>query len=203
MLFRSGEKVWLVDYSDVNNNDFFAINQFTIIERNQNKRPDVIIFINGIPLVVVELKNPADEHATVRKAYDQIQTYKQVIPSLFFYNALCIVSDGNDSLAGTISSPFSRYMSWKTVDGVKEDSRTTPQLQTMIRGMLKKDTLLDLIRNFIVFEKEKKIDPKTGLVQIETIKKIAAYHQYHAVNKAVESTGIASAEAGNRKAGVI
>lgn len=198
-----GEKVWLVDFTNVDNNEFYAINQFTIIERNQNKRPDVILFINGIPLVVIELKNPADEHATVRKAFDQIQTYKQVIPSLFFYNAICIISDGHDALAGTISSPYSRFLAWKTVDGIKEDSKTIPQLQTMIRGMLNKGTILDLIINFIVFEKEKKIDTKTGLTQIETIKKIAVYHQYHAVNKAVESTDIASADKGNRKAGVI
>lgn len=198
-----GERIWLIDYQQPDNNVFFAINQFTVIENNQNKRPDVILFINGLPLVVVELKNPADEHATIRKAYDQIQTYKTVISSLFFYNAFCIISDGLEARAGTISSAFSRFQAWKTVDGSKESSMQISQLEVLIKGMLNKTTLLDLIRNFIVFEKDKKIDIKTGLTQIETVKKIAAYHQYHAVNKAVESTRQATAEQGSRKAGVV
>jgi type I restriction enzyme R subunit len=198
-----GERVWLVDFQNPENNVFYAINQFTVIERNQNKRPDVLLFVNGLPLVVIELKNPADKHATVRKAYDQIQTYKTVIPSLFFYNAFCVISDGLEAKAGTISSAFSRFQTWKTIDGKKESSPHVSQLEVLIRGMLNKATLLDLIRNFIVFEKDKKIDAKTGLVQIETVKKIAAYHQYHAVNKAVESTRLAATEKGSRKAGVI
>ncbi|MEI9475502.1 MAG: type I restriction endonuclease subunit R [Deltaproteobacteria bacterium] len=198
-----GERVWLVDFQNPEGNDFFAINQFTVMERNQNKRPDVLLFVNGLPLVVIELKNPADKHATVRKAYDQIQTYKTVIPSLFFYNAFCVISDGLEAKAGTISSAFSRFQRWKTIDGKKESSPHVSQLEVLIRGMLNKATLLDLIRNFIVFEKDKKIDAKTGLVQIETVKKIAAYHQYHAVNKAVESTRLAATEKGSRKAGVI
>lgn len=198
-----GERVWLVDFQNPANNAFYAVNQFTVIERNQNKRPDVLLFVNGLPLVVIELKNPADKHATVRKAYDQIQTYKTVIPSLFFYNAFCVITDGLEAKAGTISSAFSRFQAWKTIDGKKESSPHVSQLEVLIRGMLNKATLLDLIRNFIVFEKDKKIDPKTGLVQIETVKKIAAYHQYHAVNKAVESTRLAATEEGSRKAGVI
>jgi type I restriction enzyme, R subunit len=198
-----GERVWLVDFQNPDNNCFYAINQFTVIERSQNKRPDVILFVNGLPLVVMELKNPADEHATIRKAYDQIQTYKSVIPSLFFCNAFCVISDGLEAKAGTISSPFSRFQTWKTIDGKKEAASHVSQLEVLIKGMLKKDTLLDLIRNFIVFEKNKKIDTKTGITQVETIKKIAGYHQYHAVNKAVESTRKAISEKGNRKAGVI
>jgi len=198
-----GERVWLVDFQNPENNVFYAINQFTVIERNQNKRPDVILFVNGLPLVVIELKNPADKHATVRKAYDQIQTYKAVIPTLFFYNAFCVITDGLEAKAGTISSAFSRFQAWKTIDGKKESSPHVSQIEVLIRGMLNKATLLDLIRNFIVFEKDKKIDAKTGLVQIETVKKIAAYHQYHAVNKAVESTRLAATEEGNRKAGVV
>jgi type I restriction enzyme R subunit len=198
-----GERVWLVDFQKPGNNVFFAINQFTVIEHNQNKRPDVILFVNGLPLVVIELKNPADAHATVRKAYDQIQTYKIVIPSLFFYNAFCVISDGLEAKAGTISSAFSRFQTWKTIDGEKESSAHLSQLEVLIKGMLNKATLLDLIWNFIVFEKDKKIDAKTGLTQVETVKKIAAYHQYHAVNKAVESTRLASTEEGTRKAGVV
>jgi type I restriction enzyme R subunit len=206
-----GERVWLVDFQNPEHNIFFAINQYTVLERNQNKRPDVILFVNGLPLVVIELKNPADEHASIRKAYDQIQTYKIVIPSLFFYNAFCVISDGLEAKAGTISSAFSRFQTWKTpstslrtgIDGKKVSSAHVSQLEVLIKGMLNKATLLDLIRNFIVFEKDKKIDTKTGLTQIETVKKIAAYHQYHAVNKAVESTRLAATEKGNRKAGVV
>jgi len=198
-----GERVWLVDFQNPDNNVFFAINQFTISERNQNKRPDVILFVNGLPLVVIELKNPADENATVRKAYDQIQTYKAVIPSLFFYNAFCVISDGLEARAGTISSQFSRFQTWKTIEGQKESPAHSSQLEALIKGMLNKATLLDLIRNFIVFEKDKRTDTKTGLTQIETVKKLAAYHQYHAVNKAVESTRLAATEKGSRKAGVV
>lgn len=198
-----GERVWLVDFQNPDNNTFYAVNQFTVTENNQNKRPDVILFINGLPLVVIELKNPADAQATIRKAYDQIQTYKTVIPSLFFYNAFCVISDGLEARAGTISSAFSRFQAWKTIDGKKESSPHISQIEVLIRGMLNKATLLDLIRNFIVFEKDKKMDTKTGLTQIETVKKIAAYHQYHAVNKAVESTRLAVAEKGSRKAGVV
>jgi len=201
-----GERVWLVDFQNPEspkNNVFFAINQFTVIEKNQNKRPDVILYINGLPLVVIELKNPADAHATIRKAFAQIQTYKTVIPSLFFYNAFCVISDGLEAKAGTISSAFSRFQTWKTIDGQKESSAHVSQLEVLIKGMLNKATLLDLIRNFIVYEKDKKIDAKTGLTQIETVKKIAAYHQYYAVNKAVESTRLAATEKGNRKAGVV
>jgi len=206
-----GERVWLVDFQNPEHNVFFAINQFTVSEHNQNKRPDVILFVNGLPLVVIELKNPADEHASIRKAYDQIQTYKIVIPSLFFYNAFCVISDGLEAKAGTISSAFSRFQTWKTpstslrtgIDGKKVSSAHVSQLEVLIKGMLNKATLLDLIRNFIVFEKDKKTDTKTGLVQIETVEKIAAYHQYHAVNKAVESTRLAATEKGNRKAGVV
>ena len=198
-----GERVWLVDFQNQQNNIFFAVNQFTVVENNQNKRPDVILFVNGLPLVVIELKNPADHQATIRKAFDQIQTYKTVIPSLFFYNAFCVISDGLEAKAGTLSSAFSRFQTWKTIDGQKESSPHVSQLEVLIKGMLNPATLLDLIRNFIVFEKDKTIDKKTGLTQIETVKKIAAYHQYHAVNKAVENTRMAAAENGSRKAGVI
>jgi len=198
-----GERVWLLDFQKPQNNVFCAINQLTVQEHNQHKRPDVILYVNGMPLVVMELKNPADANATIRKAYDQIQTYKTVIPTLFFYNVLCVISDGLEARVGTISSSFSRFQAWKTISGEKEEAIQVSQLEVLIKGMLNKTTLLDLIRNFIVFEKDKKIDPKTGLTQIETVKKIAAYHQYHAVNKAVESTRRAVDVKGNRKAGVV
>jgi type I site-specific restriction-modification system R (restriction) subunit/very-short-patch-repair endonuclease len=183
-----GDSVWLIDFSNPENNEFLAVNQFTVVEKNQNKRPDVVLFVNGIPLIVIELKNPADEQATIRRAYEQIRTYKAAIPSLFTYNAFCIISDGHEARAGTISSDFGRFMAWKSIDGSKETSRFIPQIETLIKGMLNQRTLLDLVRNFIVFEQTKKLDTKTGLMQIETVKKLAAYHQYYAVNKAVEST---------------
>lgn len=183
-----GDRVWLIDFKDPENNEFIVANQFTIIENNINKRPDLILFINGIPLVVIELKNPIDENATIKSAFRQIETYKSTISSLFTYNAFSVISDGLEAKAGTVSSGFSRFMTWRSADGKTEASRLVNQMETMIRGMLNKETLLDLVRHFIVFEQSKKIDIKTGVSSISTIKKLAAYHQYYAVNKAVEST---------------
>ncbi len=186
--YERSHEVALFDFENPQNNEFLVVNQYTIHENNNNKRPDVLLFVNGIPLVVIELKNAASENATLSKAYEQLQTYKQAIPSLFTYNAVCIISDGHECKAGSVSAGLTRYMAWKTADGKKEASRFAPQIETMIRGMLNPATLLDLVRNFIVFEETKKTDPKTGLIQIEKEKKLAAYHQYYAVNKAVQST---------------
>ena len=198
-----GEIVKLIDFDCFSNNDFVVSNQFTIIENGINKRPDLILFINGLPLVVVELKNPVDENATMAHAYKQIQTYKSVIPSLFTYNAFCIISDGLEAKAGTISAGLTRFMSWKSRDGKSEASKLISQVETMCTGMLNPVTLLDLIRNFIVYEKSTKIESKTGITTIETVKKLAAYHQYYAVNKAVERTIKASSEHGDKKGGVV
>lgn len=173
------DKVWLIDFENPNNNEFLAINQFTVVENHNNKRPDIVLFVNGLPLVVIELKNATDETADVKAAYNQLQTYKQLIPSLFNYNTFLLVSDGWFAKAGTISSDYSRFMEWKTADGITVvDSQREPEMEPMIKGLLNKETLLDVIRHFIVFEKTKE----------KTIKKIAAYHQYYAVNKAIEST---------------
>jgi len=288
-----GEKIYIVDFENPENNEFLAINQFTVVEGNQNKRPDIILFVNGLPLVVIELKNAVDENANLKSAFNQLQTYKQAIPSLFTYNGLLIISDGWDARCGTITSDFGRFMTWpvcvqrtgrKTKDGyyvyvlecengsfyigqtenlpkrweehitgkganwtkahkpVKiihheyyksreeavdreqklktgfgrkwikreiEANRNRPfdlyeerlerapstslQMEVMFHGMLNKHTLLDLIRQFIVFEKS----------DSETLKKVAAYHQYYAVNKAVESTVTASGSNGDRRGGVI
>ena len=204
-----GDRVWLIDFINPTNNEFLVVNQFTIVENHQNKRPDILLFVNGIPLVVIELKNAADEKANVHSAFRQIETYKAIIPSLFTYNGFNIISDGLEAKAGSLSAGFSRYMAWKTADGKTEASHLVGQLETLIQGMLNKETLLDLIRHFIVFEKSKKVEPlvksrdegpgkdsETGITTISTVKKIAAYHQYYAVNRAVESTmratGIAS-----------
>ncbi|MBN2180374.1 MAG: type I restriction endonuclease subunit R [Sedimentisphaerales bacterium] len=198
-----GDKVRLIDFEEIYNNEFIVCNQFTVIENNLTKRPDVVLFVNGLPLVVIELKNPADENATVHKAFTQLQNYKNAIPSLFHYNGILVASDGLDARAGTISSDFNRFAVWKSVDGVIEDKSTVPQIETLIKGMLNKKVLLDLIKQFIVFEKTKKEDSKTGLSSVVTVKKLAAYHQYFAVKKAVESTIAATSAQGNRKAGVV
>lgn len=178
------EKVWLLDFAKPTNNEFLALNQLTIIENHINKRPDIVLFINGLPLVVIELKNAVDENADIKAAFNQLQTYKQVIPSLFTYNAFLIASDGWFAKGGTLSSDYSRFMEWKTADGINIiDTQTQPEMEAMIVGLLNKNTILDVIRHFIVFEKTKE----------KTIKKIAAYHQYYAVNKAIENTVRASA----------
>jgi type I restriction enzyme R subunit len=188
-----GEKIYIVDFENPENNEFLAINQFTVVEGNQNKRPDIILFVNGLPLVVIELKNAVDENANLKSAFNQLQTYKQAIPSLFTYNSLLIISDGWDARCGTITSDYGRFMTWKTKDGQTTADHLQPQMEVMFHGMLNKHTLLDLIRQFIVFEKS---DSKT-------LKKVAAYHQYYAVNKAVESTVTASGSNGDRRGGVI
>lgn len=173
------DKVWLIDFTNLENNEFIAINQFTVIENHNNKRPDIVIFVNGLPLVVIELKNAIDENADVKAAFNQLQTYKQLIPSLFTYNAFLIASDGWFAKGGTFSSDYSRFMEWKTADGVNiVNTQTEPEMEPMIKGLLNKKTLLDVIRHFIVYEKTKE----------KTIKKIAAYHQYYAVNKAIAKT---------------
>jgi type I restriction enzyme R subunit len=188
------DKVWLIDYTNPQQNNFLAVNQFTVIENHVNKRADVVLFINGLPLVVIELKNATDESADIHAAYQQLQTYKQTIPSLFQYNAFMIASDGWFAKAGTISSDYSRFMEWKTADGEHiVDTSIEAEMEPMLKGMLNKATLLDILRHFIVFERGKD----------KTIKKIAAYHQYYAVNKAITTTVKASGQEGDKRAGVI
>lgn len=220
-----GDLVWLIDFAHPENNEFVVANQFTVIENHQNKRPDLVLFVNGIPLVVIELKNAADENATIKAAYQQLETYKHTIPSLFTSNALLVISDGLEAKAGSLSAGLSRFMVWKSADGKAEASHLVSQLETLILGMLNKATLLDLIRHFIVFEKSKKEDPQTSIISISTVKKLAAYHQYYAVNAAVASTlraadmsegvraqqtpasyglpGVAQQPKGDKKAGVV
>lgn len=194
-----GDKVWLCDFKNFKNNEFLAVNQFTIIENNNNRRPDVILFINGLPLLVIELKNPADENATSQSAFKQFQTYKAQISSLFNYNEILVVSDGLDTRAGTITSDWERFLPWKTIDGKSKAPKAVPQIEVLLKGMCDKKVLLDLIRNFIIFEQEK--DSKNNV--IKTAKKVAAYHQYHAVNKAVEATIKAAQVRGDKRCGVV
>ncbi len=186
-----GDRVYLIDFENPLHNEFLVVNQFTVVENGVNKRPDIILFVNGIPLVVLELKNATNANTTIVSAFKQLETYKVMIPSLFNFNAFSIISDGLEAKAGTISAGISRFMAWKTTDGKTEASKLTSQLETLIEGMLNPTTLLDLVRHFIVFEKHKKEDA-SGIVSVQTIKKVAAYHQYYAVNRAVESTKRAS-----------
>ena len=183
-----GDLVWLIDFKNPENNEFLVTNQFTVIENEVNKRPDVVLFVNGLPLVVIELKNPSGENATVKSAFTQLQTYKQGIPGLFTYNGFMVISDGLEAKAGSLSAGYSRFMAWKSSDGKTVASPRIGQMETLIKGMLNKRTLLDIIRHFIVFDKSKKEDNETGVTTIRTVKKLAAYHQYYAVNRAVEST---------------
>ncbi|MCD6236366.1 MAG: type I restriction endonuclease subunit R [Thermoplasmata archaeon] len=184
-----GDKVWLFDFKELGNNEFLAVNQFTVIEGNNNRRPDIVLFVNGLPLVVIELKNPAEEEATIWSAYNQLQTYMQEIPSLFHFNEILIISDGLEARGGTITSDKQRFMPWKTIDG-DEPPITMTQLEVLLKGVCRKERLLDIVRHFIVFEQGK------------TLRKImAAYHQYHAVNKALRST--LEARKRDKKAGVV
>ncbi len=198
-----GEKVWLVDFDNPEANDFLAVNQFTIVENNTNKRPDLILFINGLPLVVLELKNAVSENATLRSAFEQLQTYKSAIPSLFTYNGLLVVSDGLEARMGSLSAGFSRFMAWKTPEGEAEGAKHVSQLETLVSAALAPATLLELIRHFIVFARSSKEDPETGLTTVVTVKMLAAYHQFYAVRKAVTSTLHAADTEGSRKAGVV
>ena len=189
------DSVKLIDFENVDKNEFLAVNQFTIIEKS-DRRPDVILFVNGLSLVLVELKNIADENADVYEAFKQIQTYKEHIPSIFRFNEICVISDGQEARAGTLSSNFDRFMPWKSINGKKVEKGKL-ELEVLLKGMLNKETLLDLVKNFIVYEKEKDVRNNTT----KTIKKLAAYHQYNAVNKAFDST--VKAKDGSHKAGVV
>ncbi len=199
---EKGLRITVID-PDPSKNDLLVTNQFTIIEKNVNKRPDVLLFVNGLPLVVIELKNPDDEQATVQKAYQQLQTYKRVIPSLFITNAFLVASDGYDASAGSLSADYNRFAVWKSKDGKTLAKKTDPELVTLTEGLLRPHVLLDMLLHFSVFERTKTEDPKTKQIHIDLVKKIAAYHQYYAVNKAVERAKEASAETGDRKAGVV
>ena len=196
-------KAWLVDNNNTDNNQWVVTHQVSIIENGKNKRPDIIIYLNGIPVIVIELKNAGDETATIEKAFQQLQTYHKSIPSLFCYNILEIISDGLEAKVGTITSGFSRFMSWKTSDGHSEASRTVNEMSVMIDGMMNKEVLMELFLNFIVFEKNTTEDTLTHITKVSTVKKVAAYHQYYAVKKAVESTINASSIGGSRKGGVV
>ena len=192
------EQIFLVDTQHIENNDFRVINQFTIKENNQEKRCDVVIFVNGLPLVLCELKNPLDEKADLQRAYTQIHNYQTAIPSLFHYNGLCVISDGMLARVSTFPAPFSRYLAWKS--GADKDS-TSFEIETLATHMLVPSVLLDLILNYTVFETQEQKDQKTWQIFAVKLKKTAAYHQYYAVQKAVHAT--LQAVNGDHKIGVV
>ncbi len=168
----------LIDFDHPDQNDWLVVNQFTVIEHGRNRRPDVVVFVNGLPLAVIELKNAVGEKATIRGAFNQIQTYKHDIPSLFLYNEVCVISDGLEARAGTLTADWERFMPWRTVDGDDLAPRGALELDVLIKGMFEHRRFLELIHYFIVFEAD----------DISILKKIAAYHQFHAVQKAVYFT---------------
>ncbi|OUO70392.1 type I restriction endonuclease subunit R [Thomasclavelia spiroformis] len=180
--------VYLIDYNDVNNNSFIIANQWTFIEKS-NKRPDIILFVNGLPLVIMELKSPSREETDASEAYRQLRNYMHEIPSMFIYNAICVMSDHLISKAGTITSGEDRFMEWKSKDGNRVNDKFA-QFDTFFEGIFEKERLLDIIKNFICFSNE----------GIKTFKILAAYHQYFAVRKAIVSTKNATKTDG--KAGV-
>ncbi|ABF42755.1 type I site-specific deoxyribonuclease, HsdR family [Candidatus Koribacter versatilis Ellin345] len=189
-----GALVRVIDFEAAENNDWLAVNQFTIVEGQYTRRPDVLIFINGLPIALLELKNAADENATIWTAFKQIQTYKSQIPSLFAYNELLVISDGMEARVGSLTADTERFMPWRTIGGEELAPTSLPQLQVLIEGLFERRRLLDFIRHFVVFE-----DEGRGVL----IKKIAGYHQFHAVNRALRETLSASAEGGDRRVGVV
>ena len=189
----AGDRARLVDFDEPDNNDWLAVNQFTVIEGQHNRRPDIVLFVNGLPLTVIELKNAADERADVWAAFKQLQTYKLQITPLFNSNETLIVSDGLDARMGTVSSDRERFMPWRTVEGEELAPASMLQLEVLLRGAFERQRFLDLIRYFIVFEDD------GG----EVVKKMAGYHQFHAVNRAVADTVNASGPGGDKRGGVV
>ncbi len=171
----------LIDINDLENNDWLVVNQFTVVEDRKERRPDVVVFINGLPMAVFELKNPAKENATVEHAFHQLQTYKHETPSLFAFNEIMIASDGFTARHGTITSGRDRFMPWRTVDGVELAQPGSVELEVLVNGLFQKKRLLDYVLNFVTYEFD-------GEGSSTIAKKAAAYHQFHAVNKAVECT---------------
>ncbi|KLD64105.1 type I restriction endonuclease subunit R [Dyella japonica] len=188
-----GDFVRLVDWANPGANEWLAVNQYAIKGAQHSRRPDVILFVNGLPLVVLELKNPADQNADIWKAYDQIQTYKEQIPDIFQYNEVLVISDGSQARLGSLSADAERFMQWRTMDGVTLDPfGQFNELETLVRGLLAPAYLLDYLRFFVLFEDDGKL-----------VKKIAGYHQFHAVRAAIQQAVSASRPGANHKGGVV
>lgn len=189
----SGEQVKLVDFSEPANNDWVAVNQFSVKEGQKTRRPDIVAFVNGLPMGVFELKKQGDENATVMKAYQQLQNYKDAISSLFAFNEVNVISDNQWARIGSLTAPVERFMPWRTITGEEEVPADRLQLAPLVQGVFEKERFLDLVQNFVVFH-----DSKGGAAKI-----LAAYHQFHAARTAVEETVAATRQDGNRKAGVV
>ena len=188
-----GDFVRLIDWADVRANEWLAINQFSIQGPKHTRRPDIILFVNGIPLVLLELKNPADVNADLVKAFDQIQTYKEQIPDVFHYNEILVISDGSEARMGSLSANIERFARWRTIDGVNVDPLGEfNELETLVRGVLQPAMLLDYLRYFVLFEDDGRL-----------VKKIAGYHQFHAVRAAIQQVVSASRPGGTHKGGVV
>lgn len=192
----------LIDFDEPERNDWVALNQFTILEGGKSRRPDVLVFVNGLPLALLELKSPAAENATLKSAWNQVQTYRQDIPLVFLANAVTVISDGTSAAMSSYSGAFEHYAPWKTMDG-RDVVSDRPALEVLIKGVFDKQRFLDLIRNFVVFSRETVTDRLTKQKTSVLIKRVAKYHQYWAVNAAVESTIDASSEHGDRRGGVV
>jgi len=187
------DHAFLVDFNHVHQNRFVAINQFTILGTKQPRRPDIICFINGIPFAVLELKSPTDENADIWDAFNQLQTYKEEIPDLFVFNEALVVSDGITARVGSLTASQERFLPWRTIKNEKDKPQLEWELETVIRGFFDRELFLDYIRFFVLFETDGE----------KTIKKIAGYHQFHAVREAVQATITAANPTGNKKAGVV
>jgi type I restriction enzyme R subunit len=188
-----GDFVRLIDWADVRANEWLAVNQFSIQGPKHTRRPDIILFVNGLPLVLLELKNPADVNADLVKAFDQIQTYKEQIPDVFRYNEILVISDGSEARMGSLSADIERFARWRTIDGVTVDPLGEfNELETLVRGVLQPAVLLDYLRYFVLFEDDGRL-----------VKKIAGYHQFHAVRAAIQQVVSASRPGGTHKGGVV
>jgi len=189
----TGDTVRLVDFDHPERNDWLAANQITFREGGKERRADIIVYLNGLPVAVIELKNPLDEAATLQGAFNQLQTYKAEFPALFVHNEILVVADGREARAGTLTADWTRFMPWKTIDGNGPAPGGMWELEVLLKGVFERRRFLDLLQHFIVFEAD----------GVQVSKKMAAYHQYHAVNKAIEATVEAAGPDGDRKAGVV
>ena len=187
-----GDLAWLLDHDDPGRNDWLVVSQLTVVEGNNKRRPDLVLYVNGLPLAVIEFKNPEDPNATVEGAHNQFQLYKDQIPSLFTTNEVLVISDGTEALVGSLTAGFERFGPWRTIDGVSAAPDALPRLQVLLHGLFERRRFLDYVGHFVLWETD------DGFV-----KKIAGYHQFHAVNKAVAATIRASSESGDQRIGVV
>ena len=190
----AGDRVRLVDFANADMNDWLVVNQFTVIEGQHNRRPDIVVFLNGMPIAVIELKNAVDENATIQNAFKQLQTYKEQIPTLFRFNEFLVISDGLYARAGSLTANWEWFKVWRTIDGDTEAPAASLELEVLMRGMFDRVRLLEIVRNFIAFEQDQK-----G----RTTKILAGYHQFHAVEEAIKQTVRASKQGGDARVGVV